>query len=84
MDHHDADEELKNILTLGNSVFTYIFVAEAILKITSYGFFTYLKDPWNTFDFIIVVISVSDVILAMRNVDEGSQQSGLNVLRTLR
>ncbi|CAG5099650.1 Oidioi.mRNA.OKI2018_I69.XSR.g16619.t1.cds [Oikopleura dioica] len=83
-DHHDADQDLKNILTLGNSIFTYIFVCEAILKITSYGFFTYLKDPWNTFDFIIVVISVSDVILAMRSVDEGSQQSGLNVLRTLR
>ena len=82
MDSHDADEELKYMLSIGNSVFTYIFAAEAFLKILGYGFITYLKDPWNTFDFIIVVISLSDVFVSL-NADS-SQQSGLNVLRTLR
>lgn len=82
LDHHDADVELKEILSIGNSVFTYIFAAEAFLKILGYGFITYLKDPWNTFDFIIVVISLSDVFVSL-NADS-SQQSGLNVLRTLR
>lgn len=82
MDSHDADEDLKYMLSIGNSVFTYIFAAEAFLKILGYGFITYLKDPWNTFDFIIVVISLSDVFVSL-NADS-SQQSGLNVLRTLR
>ena len=82
MDRHGADEELKYMLSIGNALFTYIFAAEAILKILGYGFITYLKDPWNTFDFIIVVISLSDVFVSL-NADS-SQQSGLNVLRTLR
>lgn len=41
---------------------TSIFVLECILKIISYGFFTngrssYLKNPWNLIDFIIILLS---------------------------
>ena len=66
-------------------VFTYIFAAEAFLKILALGFITYLKDPWNTFDFVIVIISISDVLISLTSPDNGeNQNSGLNVLRTLR
>ena len=121
-DHHDADDNLKNALSIGNSgksiflrptvlgqhltdltffslfftsllffqliyslVFTYIFAAEAFLKILALGFITYLKDPWNTFDFVIVIISISDVFISLTSPENGeNQNSGLNVLRTLR
>jgi hypothetical protein len=45
---------------------TYIFVAEALLKIIASGFVfnkqSYLRDGWNAFDFAIVLISVLDLI----------------------
>jgi len=105
-DHHDADDNLKNALSIGNSgatvnhlimryppvsilmmiflVFTYIFAAEAFLKILALGFITYLQDPWNTFDFVIVIISISDVFISLTSTSDEAQNSGLNVLRTLR
>ena len=65
-------------------VFTYIFAAEAFLKILALGFITYLQDPWNTFDFVIVIISISDVFISLTSTSDEAQNSGLNVLRTLR
>ena len=65
-------------------VFTYIFAAEAFLKILALGFITYLQDPWNTFDFVIVIISISDVFISLTSSSDEAQNSGLNVLRTLR
>lgn len=41
-------------------VFTAIYTAEMILKIISRGFilhsFSYLRDPWNWLDFIVVLL----------------------------
>jgi hypothetical protein len=42
---------------------TSVFAIEAILKIVSFGFIfngsqSYLKNPWNFLDFIIVVLSI--------------------------
>ena len=72
------------ILTMIFLVFTYIFAAEAFLKILALGFITYLQDPWNTFDFVIVIISISDVFISLTSSSDEAQNSGLNVLRTLR
>ena len=71
-------------LTMNCLVFTYIFAAEAFLKILALGFITYLQDPWNTFDFVIVIISISDVFISLTSSSDEAQNSGLNVLRTLR
>ena len=71
-------------LTIFFLVFTYIFAAEAFLKILALGFITYLQDPWNTFDFVIVIISISDVFISLTSSSDEAQNSGLNVLRTLR
>ena len=71
-------------LTMICLVFTYIFAAEAFLKILALGFITYLQDPWNTFDFVIVIISISDVFISLTSSSDEAQNSGLNVLRTLR
>lgn len=42
-----------------NNIFTAIFTIEMFMKIIAYGFvldeYTYLRDPWNWLDFIIVV-----------------------------
>lgn len=49
-------EELTNVLEICNIVFTSMFSLEMILKITAFGSFNYLRNPYNVFDGVIVII----------------------------
>lgn len=49
-------EELTNVLEICNIVFTSMFSLEMILKLTAFGSFDYLRNPYNVFDGIIVII----------------------------
>ncbi|KTF87253.1 hypothetical protein cypCar_00031448 [Cyprinus carpio] len=69
-------DELTNVLEICNIVFTSMFTLEMILKLTAFGFFEYLRNPYNIFDGIIVIISVCEII--------GQSDGGLSVLRTFR
>ncbi|CAH8532561.1 unnamed protein product [Heterobilharzia americana] len=44
-----------------NMIFTGVFTVEFVLKLTAFGFKNYFSDPWNVFDFIIVVGSFVDI-----------------------
>ena len=57
-------------------MFTAIFATEAALKILALGLFSYLKDKWNTFDIVIVFLSLIE--LGLSNV------KGLSILRSFR
>lgn len=57
-------------------VFTGIFAAEAFLKIIALNPMEYLKDRWNCFDIVIVILSFVELAL------EGVK--GLSVLRSFR
>ncbi|TSK62652.1 Voltage-dependent T-type calcium channel subunit alpha-1I [Bagarius yarrelli] len=69
-------EELTNVLEICNIVFTSMFALEMILKLTAFGCFNYLRNPYNIFDGIIVIISVCEIV--------GQSDGGLSVLRTFR
>ncbi|XP_040923279.1 voltage-dependent T-type calcium channel subunit alpha-1G [Toxotes jaculatrix] len=75
IEYHEQPEELTNALEISNIVFTSLFSLEMLLKILVYGPFGYIKNPYNIFDGIIVVISVWEI---------GHQGGGLSVLRTFR
>lgn len=49
-------EELTNALEISNIVFTSLFALEMLLKLLVYGPFGYIKNPYNIFDGVIVVI----------------------------
>ena len=57
-------------------VFTTIFTTEAALKVLALGFYKYLRDKWNCFDIVIVLLSLIELGLA--NV------KGLSILRSFR
>ncbi|KAJ8406652.1 hypothetical protein AAFF_G00295680 [Aldrovandia affinis] len=76
IEHHEQPEELTNILEICNIVFTSMFALEMILKLTAFGFFCYLRNPYNIFDGIIVIISVCEIV--------SQSDGGLSVLRTFR
>ncbi|KAF0032584.1 hypothetical protein F2P81_014874 [Scophthalmus maximus] len=58
IEHHNQPDELTNVLEICNIVFTSMFTLEMILKLTAFGFFEYLRNPYNIFDGIIVIISI--------------------------
>ncbi|XP_015211827.1 voltage-dependent T-type calcium channel subunit alpha-1G isoform X3 [Lepisosteus oculatus] len=76
IEFHEQPDELTNALEISNIVFTSLFALEMLLKVLVYGPFGYIKNPYNIFDGIIVVISVWEIV--------GQQGGGLSVLRTFR
>ena len=44
------------MLEICNIVFTSMFTLEMVLKLTAFGFFDYLRNPYNIYDGIIVII----------------------------
>ncbi|XP_038675349.1 voltage-dependent T-type calcium channel subunit alpha-1H isoform X3 [Scyliorhinus canicula] len=76
IEYHEQPEELTNVLEISNIVFTSMFALEMILKLLAFGLFGYIKNPYNIFDGIVVIISVWEII--------GQSDGGLSVLRTFR
>ncbi|KAI4822676.1 hypothetical protein KUCAC02_008208, partial [Chaenocephalus aceratus] len=69
-------EELTDVLEISNIVFTSMFVLEMGFMLLAFGLFGYIKNPYNIFDSVIVIISVWEII--------GQADGGLSVLRTFR
>lgn len=65
-----------------DSIFTLLFVVEAIVKIKHYGWHSYWREGWNKFDFIITLIAVPSLINIVA--DTGVVTNVLLSLRSLR
>ncbi|XP_054634832.1 voltage-dependent T-type calcium channel subunit alpha-1G isoform X1 [Dunckerocampus dactyliophorus] len=76
IEYHEQPQELTDILEISNMVFTSLFSLEMLLKVLALGLFGYIKNPYNGFDSIIVIISVWEIV--------GEAEGGLSVLRTFR
>ncbi|CAL8305145.1 unnamed protein product [Merluccius merluccius] len=76
IEYHQQPEELTDVLEISNIVFTSMFVLEMVFKLLAFGLFGYIRNPYNIFDSIIVIISVWEII--------GQADGGLSVLRTFR
>ncbi|KAK2502308.1 hypothetical protein MC885_013208 [Smutsia gigantea] len=76
VEHHEQPDELTNALEVSNIVFTSMFSLEMLLKLLACGPLGYIRNPYNIFDGVIVVISVWEII--------GQADGGLSVLRTFR
>ena len=62
VDHEGMTPEVNLVLKFSNYIFTFIFFAEAVLKLVAFGS-SYFKNAWNRFDFFVVVSSILDVVL---------------------
>ncbi|KAM9390787.1 voltage-dependent T-type calcium channel subunit alpha-1H-like, partial [Salvelinus alpinus] len=76
IEFHQQPQELTDILEISNLVFTSLFSLEMLLKLLAFGLFGYIRNPYNGFDSVIVIISVWEII--------GQADGGLSVLRTFR
>uniref|UniRef100_A0A8B9W3L1 Voltage-dependent L-type calcium channel subunit alpha n=1 Tax=Anas zonorhyncha TaxID=75864 RepID=A0A8B9W3L1_9AVES len=64
MQHYNQSEEMNHISDILNVAFTVLFTLEMILKLMAFKAKGYFGDPWNVFDFLIVIGSIIDVILS--------------------
>lgn len=60
-----------------------IFTLEVFVKVLGLGWAVYFKDKANTFDFLIVVVSVTEFIIVSIDIKLKALQA-LRVLRLLR
>ncbi|XP_035662329.1 sodium channel protein type 4 subunit alpha B-like isoform X1 [Branchiostoma floridae] len=63
IEHYRQSDKLKEALELINIIFIAVFTFEAVLKIIGQRWY-YFKQPWNIFDFVVVVMSLLGLILA--------------------
>nr|XP_057939489.1 dihydropyridine-sensitive L-type skeletal muscle calcium channel subunit alpha-1-like isoform X2 [Doryrhamphus excisus] len=72
--HCNQSDHVTKLSDILNLIFTVLFTVEMILKLMAFKAKGYFGDPWNVFDFIIVIGSVVDVILS--EVDTALAASG--------
>ncbi|KPP75756.1 voltage-dependent L-type calcium channel subunit alpha-1C-like, partial [Scleropages formosus] len=67
MQHHGQSGSFNKAMNVLNMLFTGLFTVEMILKLIAFKPRGYFSDPWNVFDFLIVIGSIIDVILSEIN-----------------
>ncbi|KAH3892449.1 hypothetical protein DPMN_016567, partial [Dreissena polymorpha] len=80
--YHGQSAEYSDALDYMNMFFTGVFTVEFVLKLTAFRFKYYIIDPWNIFDFIIVLGSFIDIIYT--EVNTGSLIISINFFRLFR
>ncbi|XP_078424367.1 voltage-dependent L-type calcium channel subunit alpha-1C [Cetorhinus maximus] len=67
MQHYGQSPTFDQAMDVLNMLFTGLFTVEMILKLIAFKPRGYFSDPWNVFDFLIVIGSIIDVILSEIN-----------------
>ena len=57
LDQYKPAQILSNILDYLNMFFIVVFTAECSLKVFALRHY-YFKEPWNLFDFVVVILSI--------------------------
>ena len=74
--HHAPSAAFVDVTEPLNLVFSIIFLLEAIIKIAGFGWKQYIRDWWNRFDFLIVVLTVATYAIQWSGSDsEGGGQA---------
>ena len=76
VDHYNMSDQFQKGLYNANMVLTILFVAEMIIKVFGLGIKDYLKDGFNIFDAIIIIVGLLEYF--------GIGNKSVTVLRTFR
>uniref|UniRef100_A0AAY5K984 Voltage-dependent L-type calcium channel subunit alpha n=1 Tax=Esox lucius TaxID=8010 RepID=A0AAY5K984_ESOLU len=75
MQHCNQSDHVTKLSDTLNMIFTVLFTLEMILKLMAFKAKGYFGDPWNVFDFLIVIGSIVDVILSEVDDSENARVS---------
>ena len=84
LDFHPMDGETYANLATMNSILTWIFIAEMVMKLIGLGFKSYASDSFNIFDCTVVVISIVELVLELADVQFGNAAGAISALRAVR
>uniref|UniRef100_A0A8C8BPC7 Voltage-dependent L-type calcium channel subunit alpha n=1 Tax=Otus sunia TaxID=257818 RepID=A0A8C8BPC7_9STRI len=79
MQHYGQSCMFKEAMNILNMLFTGLFTVEMVLKLIAFKPKGYFSDPWNVFDFLIVIGSIIDVILSETNVNVSKENSRISI-----
>ncbi|XP_029103132.1 voltage-dependent L-type calcium channel subunit alpha-1C isoform X4 [Scleropages formosus] len=83
MQHHGQSGSFNKAMNVLNMLFTGLFTVEMILKLIAFKPRGYFSDPWNVFDFLIVIGSIIDVILSEINPADSTSSSQSTMVRPM-
>ncbi|KAL4640765.1 voltage-dependent L-type calcium channel subunit alpha-1C isoform X1 [Arapaima gigas] len=83
MQHHGQSMSFNKAMNVLNMLFTGLFTVEMILKLIAFKPRGYFSDPWNVFDFLIVIGSIIDVILSEINPADSTSSSQSTMVRPM-
>lgn len=82
--YNDMTVQYSENLDLANTIFVAFFVIEALIKMVGFGFREFMNDGFNVFDFVIITISVIDIISKYTGEGGGNGTSALRTFRIFR
>jgi len=62
MDHYHMSDTWKIVLDYLNLIFICVFTSECVMKVFALRWY-YFKEPWNLFDFVVVIMSILGLML---------------------
>jgi len=77
LEYYGAHPDYNKVLDGLDTFYIVVFTIEALIKITGLGWFQYIRNSWNKFDFFIVIVGIVSLF-------ELSGDASFNVLRLFR
>jgi hypothetical protein len=84
MSYAGESEAWANNLFWTNTVFTFVFTLEVILKNIALGPTAYLQDAWNRFDVAVVALSIVGFVITVATTTKASYLALLRIFRIAR
>ncbi|XP_075690008.1 voltage-dependent L-type calcium channel subunit alpha-1D isoform X7 [Rhinoderma darwinii] len=84
MQHYGQSKIFNDVMDVMNMVFTAVFTVEMVLKLIAFKPKGYFSDAWNTFDSLIVIGSIVDVVLSEADSSEDSARISITFFRLFR
>jgi hypothetical protein len=84
LDRYPIDSESDRANETANFVFYLIFCLEMMLKLYGLGVRQYMRDGYNVFDAIVVLLSTVEIILANSDVNSGNSGQAISAFRCVR
>ncbi|CAL8260249.1 unnamed protein product, partial [Gadus morhua 'NCC'] len=82
--HYEQSKGFSHIMDILNMVFTGLFTVEMLLKLLALRLRHYFMDAWNSFDALIVVGSVVDIVVTEFSSGEDSSRVSITFFRLFR
>uniref|UniRef100_A0A3B4AY44 Voltage-dependent L-type calcium channel subunit alpha n=1 Tax=Periophthalmus magnuspinnatus TaxID=409849 RepID=A0A3B4AY44_9GOBI len=82
--HYEQSKSFSHIMDILNMVFTGLFTVEMVLKLLALNLRHYFVDAWNSFDALIVVGSVVDIVVTEFSSGEDSSRVSITFFRLFR